>query len=135
MHVYTLPYTMLLNFSHRRTSRTLPMLSKNFTNVVQMFWKLKLCSGISNLISKPTNRCTSDVAIETSKTTAIQSKENIFHGHYENVIFDQLLLPVNPQKITLVTFWKKFWTKNRNKDIIIMSQININSVRDKVELS
>lgn len=49
---------------------------------------LKRCSGISNLISEPTDGCTllSDVAIETSKTTAIQSEEDIFHGHYENVI-------------------------------------------------
>ena len=49
---------------------------------------MKRCSGISNLISESTNRyiLLSDVAIETSKTTVIQSEEDIFHGNCDNVI-------------------------------------------------
>ena len=91
------------------------------------------CSGISKLIPEPVHPLTlfSDVASERSKTTAILSDHDIPHSLSRNVngsvsITCQFL--EDNFKDTL----KKLRIKNLNR--VIISQININSIRNKIEL-
>ena len=91
------------------------------------------CSGISNLISEPAHPRTrfSDVASERSKTTAILTDNDISHNLSRNVSGS---VPVTCQSVeeNFKDTLKKLRIKNLNKAII--SQTNINSTRNKIEL-
>ena len=89
------------------------------------------CSGISNLIPEPTHPLTlfSDVASEHSKTTSILSDHDIPHSLSRN-----LNGSVSITCQSLEDNLKDTLKKLKNLHRVIISQININSIRNKIEL-
>ena len=95
-----------------------------------------ICSGISNLIPEHVLSLTyvrlfSDVAFERSKTTAILSDNDVSHGLPRNVSGSDFITCQYVEDNFKNTL-KKLRIKNLNE--VIISQININSVRNKIEL-
>ena len=93
---------------------------------------MSVCSGISNLITEPAHPSSfpSDVAFERSKTTPILSN-NISHDLFRKMsgsVFITCLSVGDNFKDTL----KKFRIKSLIR--VIISQINISSIRNKIEL-
>ena len=91
------------------------------------------CSGISNLIPEPAHPLTlfSDVASERSKTTAILSDHDIPHSLSRNVN-GSVSITCQSLEDNFKDTLKKLRIKNLNR--VIISQININSIRNKTEL-
>ena len=91
------------------------------------------CSGISNLIPEPAHPLTpfSDVASGRSKTTAILSDHDIPHSLSRSVN-GSVSITCQSLEDTFKDTLKKLRVKNLNK--VIISQININSIRNKIEL-
>ena len=91
------------------------------------------CSGISNLIPEPAHPLTlfSDVASERSKTTAILSDHDIPHSLSRNVN-GSVSITCQSLEDNFKDTLKKLRIKNLNR--VIISQININSIRNKIEL-
>ena len=121
------------------TSKTAALVETGFirTFLEQFSWLVifcvRGCSGISNLIPEPSHSLTlfSNVVSERSKTTTILSDHDIPHSLSKNVngsVFYTFQSLEDKFKDTL----NKLRTKNLNK--IIISQININSIRNKIEL-
>ena len=84
---------------------------------------MKECSGISNLIPKPAHHLTlfSDEAFERSKTAAILTDNDISHRLSSQSVEDNFKDALKILRI-------------RNLNKFIISQININSIRNKIEL-
>ena len=103
-------------------------LAKNFVNFVKGF------SGISNPILEPEHPLTlfSEVAFERSKITAILSVHDISHSLSRNISGSA---SINCQSVedNFKDTLKKLRINNLNR--VIISQININSIRNKIELS
>ena len=95
---------------------------------------MRRCSGINNLIPEPAHPLTlfSDVASERSKTTAILSDHDIPHSLSRNVN-GSVSITCQSLEDNFKDTLKKLRIKNRNR--VIISQININSIRNKIELS
>ena len=94
---------------------------------------MKGCSGTSNLIPEPAHHLTLffDVTFEQSKTTAIQSDNDIsqtLSGNVSGSVSITCQSVENNFKDTL----KKLRRNNLNR--VIISHININSIRNKREL-
>ena len=91
------------------------------------------CSGTSNLIPEPAHPLTlfSDVGPERSKTTAILSDNDISHSLSRNVSGSVSIICQSVEDNFKDTL-KKLRIKNVNR--VIISQINISSIRNKVEL-
>ena len=91
------------------------------------------CSGISNLIPEPAHPLTlfSDVASERSKTTAILSDHDIPHSLSRNVN-GSVSITCQSLEDNFKDTLKKLRINNLNR--VIISQININSIRNKIEL-
>ena len=91
------------------------------------------CSGISNLIPEPAHPLTlfSDVASERSKTTAILSDHDIPHSLSRNVN-GSVSITCQSLEDNFKDTLKKLRIKNLNR--VIISQININSIRNKIQL-
>ena len=91
------------------------------------------CTGISNLIPEVTHPLTlfSDVASERSKTTAILSDHDIPHSLSRNVN-GSVSITCQSLEDNFKDTLKKLRIKNLNR--VIISQININSIRNKIEL-
>ena len=91
------------------------------------------CSVISNLIPKPAYPLTlfSDVASERSNTTAILSNHDISHSLSRNVS-GSVSITCQSLEDNFKDTLKKLRIKTLNR--VIISQININSVRNKIEL-
>ena len=91
------------------------------------------CSGISNLIPEPAYLFTifSDVASERLKTTAILSDHGIPHSLSRNVN-GSVSISCQSLEDNFNDTLKKLRIKNLNR--VIISQININSIRNKIEL-
>ena len=89
------------------------------------------CSGISNLIPEPTHPLTlfSDVASEHSKTTSILSDHDIPHSLSRN-LNGSVSITCQSLEDNLTDTLKKL----KNLHRVIISQININSIRNKIEL-
>ena len=94
---------------------------------------MKGCSGISNLIPEPAHSLTlfSDVAFECSKTVAIPSDRNISHGLSSNVS-GSVSITCQSVEDNFQDTLKKLRIKNLNR--VIISQININFIRNRTEL-
>ena len=95
---------------------------------------MKGCSGISNSVPEPAHRLTlySDVSFERSKTAAILSDHDISHSLSRNIM-DQFSITFQSLQDNFKDTLKKLKIKNLNR--VIISQININSIRNKIELS
>ena len=91
------------------------------------------CSGISNLIPEPAHPLTlfSDVASERSKTTAILSDHDVPHSLSRNVN-GSVSITCQSLEENFKDTLKKLRIKNLNR--VIISQININSIRNKIKL-
>ena len=91
------------------------------------------CSGISNLIPVPLNSLTlfSYVASERSKTTATLSDHDIPYSLSRNVN-GSVSITFQSLEDNFKDTLKKLRIKNLNR--VIISQININSIRNKIEL-
>ena len=91
------------------------------------------CSGISNLIPEPAHPLTlfSEVASERSKTTAILSDHDVPHSLSRN-INGSVSISCQSLEDNFKDALKKLRIKNLNR--VIISQININSIRNKIEL-
>ena len=91
------------------------------------------CSGISNLIPEPAHSLTlfSDVASRRSKTTAILSDHDIPYSLSRNVS-GSVSVTCQSLEDNFKDALKKLSIKNLNR--VIISQININSIRNKIEL-
>ena len=117
---------------HLEISGTI-QLPKSFFNFMKSFWSVRGFLGISKLIPEPTNPLTlfSDVASERSKTTVILSDHDIPHILSRNVIGS-----VSISCQSLEENFKDALKKLRIKDLnrVIISQININSIINKIEL-
>ena len=91
------------------------------------------CSGISNLIPEPAHPLTlfSDVTSEPSKVTAILRDHDTPHSLCRNV---NELVSITCQSLedNFTDTLKKLKIKNLNR--VINSQINISSIRNKIEL-
>ena len=89
--------------------------------------------GITNLIPEPTHPLTlfSDVASECSKTTAILSDHDTLHSLSRNVN-GSVAVTCQSLEDNFQDTLKKLRIKNFNR--VIISQININSIRNKIEL-
>ena len=104
---------------------------------------MRSCSGISNLIPEPAHPLTlfsevapnrskfSDVAPKRSKTTTILSDNDISHSLSRN-LSGSISITCQPVEDNIKDTLKKLRIKNHN--IVIISQININSIRNKIEL-
>ena len=108
-------------------------LAKNFFNFLKKFRSVRGCSGISNLTPEPAHPLTlfSDVASERSKTTAILSDHDIPHSLSRNVN-GSVSITCQSLEDNFKDTLKKLRIKNLNR--VIISQININSIRNKIEL-
>ena len=93
---------------------------------------MKGCSGTHNLISEPAHPLSlfSDVAFERSKTTAILCDNNVSHGLSRNVSGSDFITCQSVEDNFKDTL-KKMIIKNLNS--VIISQININSIRNKIK--
>ena len=91
------------------------------------------CSGISNLIAEPAHPFPLfyDVASERSKTTAILRDHDIPHSLPKNVN-GSVSITCQSSEDNFKETLKKLRIKNLNR--VIISQININSIRNKIEL-
>ena len=91
------------------------------------------CSGISNLIPESAHPLTLfyDVTSERSKTTAILSDHDIPHSLSRNVN-GSVSITCQSLEDNFKDTLKKLRIKNLNR--VIISQININSIRNKIEL-
>ena len=91
------------------------------------------CSSISNLIPESAHPLThfSDVASERSKTTAILSDHDIPHSLSRNVN-GSVSITCQSVEDNFKDTLKKLRIKNLNR--VIVSQININSIKNKIEL-
>ena len=91
------------------------------------------CSGISNLIPEPAHPFPLfyDVASERSKTTTILSDHDIPHSLSKNVN-GSVSITCQSLEDNFKETLKKLRIKNLNR--VIISQININSIRNKIEL-
>ena len=102
-------------------------------NFIKKFWSARGCSGISNFIPGPANPLTlfSDVASECSKTTATLCNNDISHSQFRNI---GGLFSITCQSVedNFKDKLKKLRIKNLNR--VIISQISINSIRNKIEL-
>ena len=94
---------------------------------------MRRCSGISNLTPEPAHPLTlfPDVASERSKTTAILCDHDIPHILSRNVN-GSISITCQSLEDNLKDTLKKLRIKNLNG--VIISQININSTRNKIEL-
>ena len=108
-------------------------LAKNFFSFLKKFRSVRGCSGISNLTPEPAHPLTlfSDVASERSKTTAILSDHDIPHSLSRNVN-GSVSITCQSVEDNFKDTLKKLKIKNLNR--VIVSQININSIRNKIEL-
>ena len=90
-------------------------------------------SGISNRIPEPAHPLTlfSDVASERSKTIAILSGHDIPHSLSRNVS-GSISITCQSFEYNFKDTLKKSRKKNLNR--VIISQININSIKNKIEL-
>ena len=91
------------------------------------------CSAIGNLIPEPAHPFTLfyDVSSERSKTTAILSDHDIPHSLSKNVN-GSVSITCQSLEDNFKQTLKKLRIKNLNR--VIISQININSIRNKIEL-
>ena len=91
------------------------------------------CSGINNLTPEPAHPLTlfSDVASELSKTTAILNDHDIPHSLSRNVN-GSVSITCQSVEDNFKDTLKKLRIKNLNR--VIVSQININSIKNKIEL-
>ena len=91
------------------------------------------CSDISNLKPEPALPLTlfSDVASERSKTTAVLSYHDILHSLSRNVK-GSVSITCQSLEDNFKDTVKKLRIKNLSR--VIISQININSIRNKIEL-
>ena len=91
------------------------------------------CSGISNLIPEPAHLLTlfSNVASEHSKTKATLVAHDIPHRLSRNVC-GSVSITCQSLEDNFKDIFKKLRIKNLNR--VIISQININSIRNKIEL-
>ena len=92
---------------------------------------MKGCSGISNLIPEPAHPLNlfSDVAFKRSNATAILSVHDISHSLSRNISGSAYITCQSAEDNFKDTL-KKLRIKNPNT--VINSQININSVRNKI---
>ena len=94
---------------------------------------MKGCSGICNWILHPANPLTlfSDVVFERSKTTAILSDNEISHGLSRNVS-GSVSITCQSIEDNIKDTLKKLRIANLNR--VIINQISINSIRNKIVL-
>ena len=94
---------------------------------------MKGCSGISNSVPEPAHRLTlySDVSFERSKTAAILSDHDISHSLSRNIM-DQFSITFQSLQDNFKDTLKKLKIKNLNR--VIIKQININSIRNEIDL-
>ena len=98
-----------------------------------MFWSVKGWPGISKSIPEPAHPLTlfSDVEFERSKSAAILSDHDISHSLSRN-ISGPVSITCQSVQDTFKEILKISRVKNLNR--IIVSQVNINSIRNKIEL-
>ena len=91
------------------------------------------CLGISNLIPEPAHPLTlfSDVASERSKTTAILGDHDIPHS-LSRIVNGSVSITCQSLEDKFKDTLKKLRIKDLNR--VIIRQININSIRNKIEL-
>ena len=91
------------------------------------------CLGISNLIPEPAHPLTffSDVASERSKTTAIVGDHDIPHS-LSRIVNGSVSITCQSLEDKFKDTLKKLRIKDLNR--VIIRQININSIRNKIEL-
>ena len=94
---------------------------------------MKECSGIINSILEPAHPLTLfyDVAFDRSKTTAILSGHDISHSLSRN-ISGSVSITCQTVEDNFKDTLKKLRIKNLNR--VIISQLNINSIKNKIEL-
>ena len=102
-------------------------------SLTNKFWSVRGCWGISNLIPEPAHSLTlfSDVASERSKITSILSDHDIPHCLSRN-LNGSVSITCQCLEDNFKDTWRKLRIKNLNR--VIISQININSIRNKMEL-